>query len=76
MKEGEALAMMEKCFRKGTISSEALAMLQELQQRLDAFDFVGAEEVYKRMSMDFFKLHKEWMLPLKHFLGVCKKMSS
>ena len=67
---------MEKQFKKGLVSEEAMSLLISLQQNLDSFNFVGAEDVYKKLNLEFWKVHKEWLLPLKHFLGLCKKLSS
>ena len=75
-KEEEAILMMEKQFKKGLVSPEAMGLLRVLQEKLDTYDFVGAEDVYKRLNLEFWKVHKEWLLPLKHFLGLCKKLSS
>ena len=76
MKAEEAIACMEKQFKKGLMSQEAEALLVLLQDKLNAFDFVGAEDVYKKLNLEFWKAHKDWLLPLKHFLNLCKKMSS
>ena len=80
MKAEEAIACMEKQFKKGLVSQEAEALLVLLQDKLNAFDFVGAEDVYKKLNLEFWKAHKDWLLdwllPLKHFLNLCKKMSS
>ena len=62
---------MEKQFKKGLVSEEAMSLLIS-----DSFNFVGAEDVYKKLNLEFWKVHKEWLLPLKHFLGLCKKLSS
>lgn len=75
-KEEDALNTMEKKFKKGLISPEAMSLLMMLQEKLDSYDFVGAEDVYKKLNLEFWKLHKDWLMPLKHFLGLCKKMSS
>ena len=75
-KEEEAIGVMEKQFKKGLVSEEAMSLLISLQQNLDSFNFVGAEDVYKKLNLEFWKVHKEWLLPLKHFLGLCKKLSS
>ncbi len=75
-KEKEALMVMESQFKKGVVSAEALNLLVVMRDKLDSFDFGGAEEVYKKLNLDFWKSHKEWLLPLKHFLILCKKMSS
>ena len=75
-KEEEAIGVMEKQFKKGLVSEEAMNLLISLQQNLDSFNFVGAEDVYKKLNLEFWKVHKEWLLPLKHFLGLCKKLSS
>lgn len=75
-KEKEALMVMESQFKKGIVSAEALNLLVLMRDKLDSFDFGGAEEVYKKLNLDFWKCHKEWLLPLKHFLILCKKMSS
>ena len=45
MKAEEAIACMEKQFKKGLVSQEAEALLVLLQDKLNAFDFVGAEDV-------------------------------
>ena len=63
-------------FKKGKVSEEAMALLIALRDKLTAFDFAGAEDVYKKLNLDFWKVHKDWLLPLKHFLMLCKKMSS
>ena len=76
MKAGEAVACMEKQFKKGIVSPEAEELLVALQEKLTAFDFAGAEEVYKKLNLEFWKTHKDWLLPLKHFLSLCKKMAS
>lgn len=68
--------VMESQFKKGVVSAEALNLLVVMRDKLDSFDFGGAEEVYKKLNLDFWKPHKEWLLPLKHFLILCKKMSS
>ena len=75
-KEKEALMVMESQFKKGVVSAEALNLLVVMRDKLDSFDFGGAEEVYKKLNLDFWKSHKEWLLHLKHFLILCKKMSS
>ena len=67
---------MEKQFKKGIVSPEALSLLTVLQEKLDSYDFAGAEDVYKKLNLEFWKVHKEWLLPLKHFLLLCKKMAS
>ena len=76
MKAGEAVACMEKQFKKRIESPEAEALLVALQEKLPAFEFAGAEEVYKKLNLEFWKTHKDWLLPLKHFLSLCKKMAS
>ena len=63
-------------FKKGRVSAEALGLLITLRDKLTGFDFVGAEDVYKKLNLEFWKVHKDWLLPLKHFLMLCKKMSS
>lgn len=68
--------VMESQFKKGVVSAEALNLLVVMRDKLDSFDFGGAEEVYKKLNLDFWKSHKERLLPLKHFLILCKKMSS
>ena len=68
--------VMESQFKKGVVSAEALNLLVVMRDKLDSFDFGGAEEVYKKLNLDFWKSRKEWLLPLKHFLILCKKMSS
>ena len=75
-KEEDAIHIMEMKFKKGLISPEAMSLLMMLQEKLDTYDFVGAEDVYKKLNLEFWKLHKDWLMPLKHFLGLCKKMSS
>ena len=65
-KEKEALMVMESQFKKGVVSAEALNLLVVMRDKLDSFDFGGAEEVYKKLNLDFWKSHKEWLLPLKH----------
>jgi len=47
-----------------------------MKEQLDAFDYAKAEEVYKKLNLSFWNVHKEWLLPLKHFIMLCKKMSS
>ena len=68
-KEQEALETMKNSFRKGLVSPEAMALLQMMKEQLD-------EEVYKKLNLSFWNVHKEWLLPLKHFIMLCKKMSS
>ena len=75
-KEEEAVGVMEKQFKKGMVSAEAMSLLLVLQQKLDGYDFAGAEDVYKKLNLEVWKVHKDWLLPLKHFLGLCKKLSS
>lgn len=75
-KEQEALTVMQTQFKKGLVTTEALNLLILMRDKLNAFDFAGAEEVYKKLNLDFWKAHKEWLLPLKHFLILCKKLSS
>ena len=75
-KEEEAVKVMEKQFKKGIVSEEAMSLLLVLQQKLNTYDFAGAEDVYKKLNLEFWKVHKDWLLPLKHFLGLCKKLSS
>ena len=75
-KEQEAVSAMEKQFKRGLVSAEAMVLLDALKEKLDAFDYGGAEEVYKKLNLEFWKVHKEWLLPLKHFLGLYKKLSS
>ena len=76
VKEQEALETMKNSFRKGLVSPEAMALLQMMKEQLDAFDYAKAEEVYKKLNLSFWNVHKEWLLPLKHFIMLCKKMSS
>ncbi|KAM7454579.1 hypothetical protein BLSTO_04665 [Blastocystis sp. subtype 1] len=75
-KEQEAMKVMETQFKRGMVSAEALALLGVMREKLDAFSYGEAEDVYKKLNMEFWKVHKEWLLPLKHFLSLCKKMSS
>ena len=75
-KEQEALEMMKTSFRKGLVSPEAMTLLQMMKEQLDAFDYAKAEEVYKKLNLSFWSVHKEWLLPQKHFIMLCKKMSS
>ena len=53
-----------------------IALLQMMKEQLGAFDYAKAEEVYKKLNLSFWNVHKEWLLPLKHFIMLCKKMSS
>lgn len=55
-KEKEALMVMESQFKKGVVSAEALNLLVVMRDKLDSFDFGGAEEVYKKLNLDFWKL--------------------
>ena len=75
-KEQEAMKVMETQFKRGMVSAEALALLGVMREKLDAFSYGEAEDVYKKLNMEFWKVRKEWLLPLKHFLSLCKKMSS
>ena len=70
------MTIMEKQFKRGEVSAEAMALLGVLKEKLDAFSFGEAEDVYKKLNLEFWKVHKEWLLPLKHFLSLCKKLSS
>ena len=70
------MKVMETQFKRGMVSAEALALLGVMREKLDAFSYGEAEDVYKKLNMEFWKVYKEWLLPLKHFLSLCKKMSS
>ena len=59
-----------------TIAMLSEAPLNTMKEQLDAFDYAKAEEVYKKLNLSFWNVHKEWLLPLKHFIMLCKKMSS
>ena len=70
------MKVMETQFKRGMVSAEALALLGVMRETLDAFSYGDAEDVYKKLNREFWKGHKEWLLPLKHFLSLCKKRSS
>ena len=53
-KEQEAMTIMEKQFKRGEVSAEAMALLEVLKEKLDAFSFGEASSVCLRVASEHY----------------------
>ncbi|KAK8789941.1 hypothetical protein WA158_006721 [Blastocystis sp. Blastoise] len=67
---------MENQFKHDEVSEGALTLLLSMKEYLNNFAFNDALNIQKKLNLEYWKQHKEWLLPLKHFIMLCIKLSS